>query len=306
MLGEIISILVAVFWASSALFFTYAGKKLSAMNLNLIRLAFAFVMIGAVLYVMQGSFLPVGASLKSWTWLCISGFIGFVFGDYFMFRSYQLISARITQFIMTLGPAFAALGGYLILGETLSANVALGMIVTLTGIAISVLKKGGEGQKGFHTELPLKGLVFAFFAAVGQGVGLVFSKQGLLYYNSEFTASSSLYTSIAGTQIRIICGVVFFLLIIALKRDWGTLINSFKEKKHIAASFGGAVVGPFIGVSLALMALQHTSTAIASTLFALVPIILIIPDKFLYKRKVAPLEILGAFVSVIGVALFFI
>ena len=48
------------------------------------------------------------------------------------------------------------------------------MLVTLTGIGISVLNKGTSHK--LSLKLPLKGVLFGIGAGVGQGVGLVLSK----------------------------------------------------------------------------------------------------------------------------------
>jgi drug/metabolite transporter (DMT)-like permease len=61
-----------------------------------------------------------------------------------------------------------------------------------------------------------------------------------------------------------------------------------------------------LGVSFSLMAVQYTASGIASTLMALTPIIIIPFAIFVQKQKVTFWEIVGAFISVAGVALFFI
>jgi drug/metabolite transporter (DMT)-like permease len=59
-------------------------------------------------------------------------------------------------------------------------------------------------------------------------------------------------------------------------------------------------------VSFSLIAIKYTEAGIASTIMALVPVFIIIPAVFIYKQKVTLPEILGAIVSVGGVALFFL
>jgi drug/metabolite transporter (DMT)-like permease len=66
------------------------------------------------------------------------------------------------------------------------------------------------------------------------------------------------------------------------------------------------LTGPFLGVSLSLMATLYTSTGIAQTIMAMTPIFILLPSWYFFKQKVTPLEILGAIISVGGVALFFV
>jgi drug/metabolite transporter (DMT)-like permease len=51
---------------------------------------------------------------------------------------------------------------------------------------------------------------------------------------------------------------------------------------------------------------KYASTGVASTIMSIVPILIIPPAIIFFRQKVSWLEVLGAFVSVIGVSLFFI
>jgi drug/metabolite transporter (DMT)-like permease len=68
----------------------------------------------------------------------------------------------------------------------------------------------------------------------------------------------------------------------------------------------GAFFGPFLGVSFSLISVKYTEAGIASTIMALVPVIIIAPAVILYKQKVTWPEIIGAVISVGGVAVFFL
>jgi drug/metabolite transporter (DMT)-like permease len=342
-LGEFISISVALSWTMSALFFEYAGKKIGSLSVNLIRLVFGFLMLGGLLLLFTGSMLPVGADAKTWFWMSLSGLVGFVFGDLCLFYSYLIITARFSQLLMTLAPPFAALFGWILLGEKLTGAGFLGMAVTLTGIAISVLKRGSNSSSGvinegvikegvaevsavnentpviaegkktkiignLHLHLPLKGVLLGIGGALGQGLGIVLSKQGMISYHEALGADSPIgsFVPFAATQIRIITGVVGFVLIILLSKRMEAFKGALKNRKGITATFFGSIFGPFVGVSLSLMAVQYTNTAIASTIMATTPIIIIVPYILLYKKRISAVEILGALLSVGGVSLFFL
>ena len=76
-LGEIISISVAFSWTMSALFFEVAGKRIGSLNVNIIRLFFALVLLGTMLFFTTGSPLPQHAdashALRGQTFLGDSG-----------------------------------------------------------------------------------------------------------------------------------------------------------------------------------------------------------------------------------------
>jgi len=316
--GEIISIGVALSWTLSALFFEYAGKKIGSLNVNLMRLVFAFLLLGGMLMIITGSPFPQHADSKAWMWMVLSGLVGFVFGDLCLFHSYLLITARFSQLLMTLAPPFAALFAWLILGEELSFKAFLGMAVTLTGIAISVMKRDNgtamaTGEKvsvssgKIKLNMPLRGFMLGIGGALGQGLGIVLSKQGMNYYDLSAQGTEVVgFIPFAATQIRIITGLIGFSLIILLSGRFKNLLEGIKNSKGMKATFAGSIFGPFIGVSLSLMAIQYTDAAIASTIMATTPIIILIPYVLIYKKRVTPVELLGAVLSVGGVALFFL
>ena len=344
--GELIAIAVAVSWTFTALFFEFAGNRVGSLVVNLLRLFFAFFLLGAMLFFTTGSFLPVNADGMTWLWMSLSGLVGFVFGDLCLFYSYILITARFSQLLMTLAPPFAALFGWMMLGENLSPMGFVGMAVTMTGIAISILKRGGKTQpsgsqtdpsrqiesgqikdetlvagvssisvvtdpgssakRGIHLHLPLKGVLLGLGGALGQGLGIVLSKIGMNHYADAAQGTEvASYIPFAATQMRIITGVIGFALIIFLTGRKALLTTGIKDRKAVSAIFMGAIFGPFVGVSLSLMAVQHTNTAIASTIMATTPIIILIPYVLLYKKRITLIEILGAILSVAGVSLFF-
>lgn len=306
--GEIISLAVAFSWAITALCFEYAGKRIGALTLNWLRLVLGFFMLGALLFCFTGNFWPQGADGKTWLWMSVSGLIGFVFGDFCLFYSYILIGSRFGQLLMTLAPPTAALSGAFILNEQLRPVAVVGMAVTLGGIALSVVNRGKGPGEHLHIKLPLKGLLMGIGGGVGQGVGLVFSKLGMMYYEQNVSAadiSVARMIPFAASQIRILTGIAGFTLILLLGRRWSTLLPALKDRPAMKAIFWGTVFGPFLGVSFSLMAVQYTESGIASTLMALTPVIILLPAVLWFRQKVTPAEIAGAIISVAGVSLFF-
>lgn len=305
--GEIISLVVAVSWTVTALFAEVGSKRLGSLQMNVIRMLLSLCMLGATLWWFTGSPYPLYADGKAWFWLSMSGFVGYLLGDYCLFNSYIWIGSRFGQLFMTLAPPTAAIAGWVMLGETLSWNALLGMLVTLTGIGISVLNKGTSNK--LSLKLPLKGVLFGIGAGVGQGVGLVLSKVGMTYYEVSIPAGEEMVADLmpfASTFIRAVTGAVGFLCVMGFQKQFHTLATSVRDFKGMNAAVWATITGPFIGVSLSLMAVQYTEAGIASTLMALTPVFIIWPAHFFFGQQVTFKEIIGACISVMGVSLFFI
>ena len=140
-LGEITGILTAICWTVSALTFSVATRRAGSLTVNLFRLLFAMIMYMAWSKVMRGLWLPTDATPEAWKWLSVSGLIGFVLGDYFLFTSYSYQSAKVSMLIMSLAPPIATIFGVIVLHESFTWLNLLGMVLVLSGIAIVILKR---------------------------------------------------------------------------------------------------------------------------------------------------------------------
>ena len=294
-IGEIAALCTALFWTITALAFESASKKIGSLNVNIIRLCIGFIFLTVFISFYRGIVFPTDATLNQWFWLSLSGIIGFVFGDYFLFKSYTLIGSRFAMLIMTLVPPITAFFGFVFLHETLNAINFLGMLLTLIGISLAILKKD-TNEKRITIKLSGKGMLYAFAGAVGQAGGLIASKLGM----------SNNYSPFAATQIRIITGIIGFAILITFLKQWKPVFTAVKNVKAMQRVTLGSFFGPFLGVSFSLLAIQYTETGIASTIMAMVPIFILLPTLLLYKQKITFIELLGAIISVVGVTLFFV
>lgn len=321
-LGETIALFVAVSWTVTALFAEVASKRMGSLPLNVVRMTMSLTLLVLSLWLTMGMPWPRYADGATWLWLLVSGVVGYVIGDYCLMQGYILIGSRFGQLFMTLSAPTAALTGRLLLGEQMRPLAIVGMAVTLTGIALSILAKPRDGH--LQTKLPPRGIFYAAVAGICQGFGLVLSKIGLQHYDAAIAAAGvsphavpdgallhlPFYLSVpfAATMIRATIGLLgFFLLLRLFNRDWRQqLSHAVHDRRAMWCVLGATVFGPFIGVSASLLATQYTSTGIAQTLFALTPILIIAPAAWLFHQRVTLREVLGAVVSVAGVCLFFV
>ncbi|WP_075603912.1 DMT family transporter [Saccharicrinis aurantiacus] len=293
LIGESAALATAVCWTITAIAFELAGKKVGSLPVNLIRLVIAFFIIGIFSYFRKGMFVATDASNELWLWLSISGIIGFVIGDLLLFQAFVVIGARLSMLIMALSPPMSALLGYFILNENLSLMNMLGMAVTIAGIAIVVLNKEKQSDQ-VQVSYPIKGILLAIGGAFGQALGLVLSKYGMKDYDPFLS-----------TQIRIIAAIVGFAVLFSVLGIWPKVFSALRNKPAMLSISIGSVFGPFLGVSLSLLAIQYTTTGIAATIMSIVPILIIVPSIVIFKEKVKAKEIIGAVIAVCGVILFF-
>lgn len=292
--GEIAALLTAVSWTITGLCFQWAGKRIGALSLNLTRLLFAMGAITLYSFFSRGYLLPTDASAHAWLWLSISGLIGFVLGDYFLFSAYTFIGARVALLIFSSSPIITGIFSYFLFDEALSKWSILGILLVISGIGMVILADKPQA-KGLSLRFEPKGILYAFIAAVGQALGIITSKLGMGSYNA-----------VSATQIRIIAGIIGFSIVFFIAGHWKKYGHSWKDGPAMRVSFLGAMFGPFIGVSLSLYAIQHAQTAVASTIMSTMPILIIPASILIFHEKVRAREILGALVAILGTAILFL
>ena len=304
-IGELISIGVAFSWTATALLSEFGSKRMGNLTLNLMRMLITLVFSVIMFWLISGSPLPAHASGEAYLWMILSGLVGYVIGDFCLFQCYIIIGSKFGQLFMTLAPIAAAVTAWFTLGQQIKPQAMLAMLVTLAGIAISVLGRG-DGHK-VSLKLPISGVLFAIGAAVCQGVGLVLSKIGMNHYEASLTSTlPSWLLPFHANFFRCIAGAIGFSVMMAFTEGFKPLGRGVRDRKGMTAAVATTIFGPFVGVGASLLAVQYTAAGIASTLMALTPIIIILPAWWIFKQHITLKSLLGALISVIGVSLFFL
>lgn len=300
--GEFAALLTAFFWTFTALAFESLSKKVGSVTVNLIRLSLALVFLSILSWITRGIALPFDANIHQWVWLSLSGLVGFVLGDLFLFQSFVVIGARISMLIMALAPPIAAIIGRFVLEERLTSQQGLGMLLTFIGIALVILKREINDNELTENKIhrvkfsyPVSGLLLAFGGAAGQGGGLVLSKLGMQDYD--------IYASV---QIRIITGIFGFAFFFLVSDRWGSLRKAFCNIKTMSLLMFGAFFGSVLGASFSLWSIRYTATGVSSAIMSIVPVLIIAPSILLFKEKFNFKELVGALITVGGVMLLFL
>lgn len=305
-LGELISIGVAFSWTATALLSEMGSKRMGNVTLNFVRMAITLVFSAILFWVVTGSPLPAKASGEAYMWMMLSGLVGYVIGDFCLFQCYIIIGSKFGQLFMTLAPITAAIMAWFTLGQEIRPMGIVAMVVTLTGIAITVLGRG-DGSHRLSLKLPLNGVLFAIGAAVCQGVGLVLSKIGMDHYEASLAAPCEPWIlPFYANVFRCLAGITGFFLLLAFREGFTSLRKNVTNRTSMTVATLTTIFGPFVGVGCSLLAVQYTSAGIASTLMALTPIIIILPAWWLFKQPITAKSVLGALISVTGVSLFFL
>jgi drug/metabolite transporter (DMT)-like permease len=296
-LGELAALATSILFAVTSTQFTLAGRRVGSLVLNRTRLVLA-VAFNILAHLLLHLPLPFGLPNDRWLWLGLSGIIGLVIGDIFLFQAFVWIGPRLSMLMMSLAPILASVTAWLFLGETLSAGEVAGIVITVSGIAWVVLDHNGQVKiNRDSTRIYLYGILFGLGAATGQALGLITAKKGLY---GDFPA-------LTGTLVRMLVAMVTMWTITLLQRQVRyTFQQLVSNRRSLWLILGGAISGPFLGVTASLVAIQNTEVGIASTLMALPPVILLPIGYFVFGERFGWQAILGTLVAISGVAILFL
>ena len=292
--GELAALGTAFCWTLTPLFFEVAGRRIGSLPVNLIRLILALLPLSLIAWAVRGQPLPLDASAHGWLWLSISGLVGFVLGDMCLFRAFVVVGARLSSLMMTMVPPMAVLLGWLILGETLAPVQILAIGFTVCGVALAVTERAPPSPHRPHARTRV-GLSLALLGALGQAGGLVLSKLGMGEYGA-----------LPATQIRIFAGVIGYAVLFSAVGVWPRFRAGWRDPRAIGFTGVGAVLGPVVGVSLSLYAVQHTATGVAACIMATPPVLIIPVAAMVYRERVTVRGVAGAVVALGGVILLFV
>jgi drug/metabolite transporter (DMT)-like permease len=292
-IGELSALVTALCWSASSFAFTTAAKRLGTLQLNINRLILAAIFLFVTISALGLSIkLSEGQIIN----LSISGLIGFIFGDTFLFKAYQHIGARISMLLMSLSPIMSGLLAYFFLHEIISVWAIAGIVITVGGVTLVVVERNETPDTKY--KISNIGIFYGVLAALGQAGGLIFAKAAFNEGNIN---------GFVATFVRIAASVIFLLPIALMTRRYKNPIKVFSnDLKALSSTIMGTILGPYLGVTFSLVAVEHAKVGIAATLMSTVPIIMLPISKYFYKENLNWQAVCGAVLAVIGVSILFL
>lgn len=290
-IGEISAFGASLLWSISPYVFTNVVGRTGSYLLNTSRL---FISLILMLFTIVGLRLPFASNIQQILFLSLSGLIGLVLGDTFLFKSFDEIGPRITMIIMSSNPIFGAILAYFIFGEIISPLGITGMLITISGIILVVLK---SNRKNHRLKISAIGLVYAILATIKQAVGLIFTKMAFF--------AGDLHP-ITATFLRVISAFVTLIIIgLALRiLNFEKIKDSF-DSKTTAMLILGSLIGPYFGITLSYIAISYAPIGIASTIMSLQPILMLPISRYYYKEHIGIYALIGSMLAVLGLVLLF-
>jgi drug/metabolite transporter (DMT)-like permease len=287
MLYDLAAVAAAVSIAFSNLVAPQAIRHLGPVVFNCWRLGAAFIaLLGLVAIRGAWSWPPAGQLLA----LAVSSVLGIITADSCFYAAMARLGPRRTSVLYTSWAAFAALLGYLILGETLSLVKIAGIACVIGGVSLAILFRSGSStaEEETHGSLPagvLFGLLSALCAAGAVLIARPVMAQGL--------------DPAMATVIRAAVALPGLLLL--------SRLPGFRAQKAVTPeialrSAASGLLGMGIGMTLVLFALSGRPVGIVSTLSSTTPVAILPLLWATSGVRPAPAAWLGAACAVIGAA----
>ena len=293
--GEFAALGTACCWAIGSTLFSAAGRRMGSLVLNRVRITFAMLLLGLTLLVFRGSPWPAWATPVQVALLAASGLVGFVFGDTWGFRSLVILGPGRGALLAALAPLFTAAIAWPVLGERPGPLALLGMALALTGVAW-VLQERRAQEKDHVEGSPAMGVFAGVLGALGQAGGFVLSKLGM----------RGGLDALSATMIRVVAATAGIWLLTALARETGRTLAALRDRRATSFAAGGAVAGPFLGVTLSLYSVQHIPAGVAASIAACYPILAILIATRFHGERLTARYFAGAVVAVAGVVVLFL
>jgi drug/metabolite transporter (DMT)-like permease len=292
-LGELSALLTAFLWSGTSFAFASAAKRIGSLQLNINRMVIASILLFITSIIAGFSFL---LSISQIINLTISGIIGLVLGDTFLFKAFQNIGARLSMLLMALSPAMSSILAFFFLDEKLPLAGLIGIAVTIFGITVVVLERKETPNVSY--KISKIGIVYGLLGALGQAGGLIFAK---------FAFQDGKLNEMVATFVRIISSAAIMMAgALLMKRYKNPVLLYKKDLKAFGSTIVGTILGPYLGITFSLIAIANTKVGIAATLMSMMPIIMLPVVRYVYKEKLSWQAIAGAFIAVAGVAVLFL
>lgn len=307
--GLAAGVATSLLWTATSLFFTAAGRRISPTLVNASRIVLAIGLLGITHRLVTGQWIP-SATYEQVVLLGVSGVVGLAIGDQALFVAFVDIGPRLCLLIMATSPLWAALFGWIALGETIDGGAWLGIALVLGGVIWVATEKPTKSVAAYERSYRVRGIALAILGSVCQAGGLLLSKQGI---GHGMLAEAQHMTPQAATLVRMVFAAVGMvpILLIARRREASRRASGLLPSRVGSPTAGlvfmacGAVVGPFLGVWMSLVALDRAPLGIAQTLCSLSPIFILPFAVLIEKERLSLRAIVGALLAVAGTVVVF-
>jgi len=297
-LGEICSLLSAVFWALAIIIFKKIGDRVSPMVINPVKST-----IGLLLFIL--TYIILGIPLTPNTQfsnidlitLAISGIIGIGIADIIFLHSLNILGAGISAIVDTVYSPFVIFFAFIILGESLTAIQLFGGVLIIGSVLYTSTKIQNipVNRKRFK-----QGVLYGVGSIAMMALGIVMIKPILNTVSNQ----PRLQMWIAG--YRLISGVLVSGSIMLYANQKENILGALRDRTLWLPLMVSSVLATYLGIAMWVMGMSMTTASISSILNQTATIFIMIFAWVFLGEPLTKRRILSIIVAMFGAYLVFI
>ncbi|NLD05311.1 MAG: DMT family transporter [Synergistaceae bacterium] len=301
--GFLLSFVTAIMWAVSPIM---VGRgmtlsKCTSHEINPIRsIAFFVFTLAAVFIYLKGN-IPVVFSPKALFYIAANVLIGNLIGDALGFIAIREIGISLSVPITNAYPMLVVLTSWLMLGEPITMQIVLGIIVVISGLLLLRFGVGRDGRKKDKLapkEIGFSNLMKGFLFAIGAGIAWAIGAPLLKMAMETSGLGPVEITFYRASTFLIMAWVYRFLLV---KYRPGLTIPLRKIPMLAWAYFlGAAIIGLGLGSILYATCINVMPVAVVTGVTATSPFIAALFGHYVLKEKLSKLQWTGVVLIIIG------
>ena len=297
-LGEICSLLSAVFWALAIIIFKKIGDRVSPMVINPVKSTIGLLLF-ILTYIISGIPLTPNTQFSNTDLitLAISGIIGIGIADIIFLHSLNILGAGISAIVDTVYSPFVIFFAFIILGESLTAIQLFGGVLIIGSILYTSTKIQNipVNRKRFK-----QGVLYGVGSIAMMALGIVMIKPILNTVSNQ----PRLQMWIAG--YRLISGVLVSGSIMLYVNQKENILGALRDRTLWLPLMVSSVLATYLGIAMWVMGMSMTTASISSILNQTATIFIMIFAWVFLGEPLTKRRILSIIVAMLGAYLVFI
>ncbi len=281
MLGSVLSLAAAFFWASAVILFKKCGEVFSPISLNIYKSIVALILVSLTMLVLGIPFFP-DKPLNDWLLLSISGFFGITLADMFFFMSLSKLGAGLVAIVECLYLPCVIFLSFVLLGENLSVYAIIGGILVLSAVFVGSFSKKELSEETQDKTQILPGIIYGCLSMVFIATGIVIIKE-LLEGTDVFWA----------TLVRVCAGIISLLLIVIVHPKRKQYFGELKFSKAWYLALPASIAGNYLALLCWVAGMKYTAASRAailnqmSTIFIFILAAIFLKEKITFNKTIA-------------------
>jgi len=296
-LYDLLALGAAACWATSSLLAFTPVRHLGAFAFTRWRMALVAVVLWTIV-VATGSWRTLAWDASAT--LALSGMVGIFIGDTALFGATSRLGPRRASVLFATHAAFSAFLGFVVLGERMALQTAVGAALTVAGVMSAIVlgrhKDEQHAWESNHGSLKV-GVALGLVAAFCQALSTLIVKPVM-----SAAAAGPAVDPVAASAVRVSVACAAHLLVLWLGVPAARVHNKPTVRVLAQTALNG-LVGIGLGMTFIMMALRHGDVGMVAILSSVSPVLVLPLLWWQLGRAPAPGAWVGAALTVVGTGL---